>query len=398
MLMLWARPLSAIYEQTGLFWWLGTDFALYHAQSQALWSQDPGAIYDAETLATFLRQLYSSYAHNTMSEFSVHVPYPPLYAWLFTPFTLLSPPMGFALWESISILAIFYLAWRANQFFSPPRFGTVALMLFVSYPAMTTLISGQPQLLLACAVAEAFLSFRSGKDFRAGLWVACLLFKPQYGVLLGILLIWKRRWHAVAGAVLGGVIIWGGSLAVAGISACLDYPNAFSEMSAFRSDYAYRMINWRSLVIWAWPGISDTFGLCLVGVLGIVTVAVTALASRGPWKPADTKFSAQVSLLLLATLLANYHSLAYGAVILAVPLAAVMGQGSPNLLTSVGMMSGLILPSLAYCLYGGHLDSDDSMRAALLLKFSIVSCFVGLASELLSGGQVGNPGMSRMEA
>ena len=82
----------------------------------------------------------------------------------------------------------------------------------VSFPVACTLIVGQPQLLLACAVAECYLSLREGRDFTSGLWLALLLFKPQYGLLIGLVLIWKRRWAAIAGVIVGGMAIVGGSV------------------------------------------------------------------------------------------------------------------------------------------------------------------------------------------
>jgi hypothetical protein len=113
-----------------------------------------------------------------------------------------------------------------------------------------------------------------------------------------------------------------------------------------------------------------------------VTVVLTALAWRGAWDPSDRRFPAQVTVLLLATLLANYHSFSYGAIILAVPLAAVLGKGCPRFVTSLAVIVGVILPSLAFSL-GGHIDGDDSARAALILKLSLVTCFFALLIDLL---------------
>ena len=78
------------------------------------------------------------------------------------------------------------------------------------------------------------------------------------------------------------------------------------------------MINWRALVLALAPRISDARGIALTLLLGVVTVACVALVWRGPWAPKERLFSARLSLLILATLLVNYHSHAYGALLLAV--------------------------------------------------------------------------------
>ena len=215
-LILWGRVVWSIYSDTGLFRWIGTDFALYFAQSTVLWSGEPGAIYRPEVFNEIFQRLITLYSPDRSAVHPTHVPYLPLFAWLFTPFTLSSPLVGFALWESLQLLAVIWLAWRVTQLFPGVKQTWVTLVLLVSFPVASTLIVGQPQLLLACAVAECYLSLRRGRDFAAGLWLALLLFKPQYGLLIGLVLIWKRRWAAIAGVIVGGIVIVGGSVSGGG--------------------------------------------------------------------------------------------------------------------------------------------------------------------------------------
>lgn len=121
----------------------------------------------------------------------------------------------------MSALAALHLARRVTGLFPQQDRPWVALLFLSSLPVAYTLFFGQPMLLLACAVAEGYLAFRAGREFRGGLWVACLLFKPQYGLLFAPLLIWKRRWAAVAGAAAGVLAIVIGSILVAGMPALL---------------------------------------------------------------------------------------------------------------------------------------------------------------------------------
>ena len=50
------------------------------------------------------------------------VAYPPLFPWLLTPFTFLSPPLGFAIWTALGVCGAIHLGLRAAQFF--PKQGT----------------------------------------------------------------------------------------------------------------------------------------------------------------------------------------------------------------------------------------------------------------------------------
>lgn len=231
-----------------------------------------------------------------------------------------------------------------------------------------------------CAVAECYRSLREGREFQGGLWMACLLFKPHYGLLLGLLLIWKRRWRAVAGVAVGGGIVIGGSIVVPGLPALLSYPTSFIEMAKFRQnvdDYLH-MINWRSLVLTFRPGVNDLKGMLLTQFLGVITVLFTALAWRGPWAPRDVRFPSQFTLLLLATLLANHHSFNYGAAILAVPIASVMAEGRPNRVTRLAVIAGVILPTLFFTL----VKFLDVPVASRILTFSLLTCYGGLLVEL----------------
>jgi hypothetical protein len=131
-----------------------------------------------------------------------------------------SASLGFVLWTGVNLLGALVLAWRIAQLFPGAERLWVALLLFTSFPVVVTLFAGQP-ILLACAVAECYLSLRAGRDFRAGLWLSCLVLKPQYGFLIGPLLIWKRRWSAVAGALVGAAAVMVGSALARGLPALL---------------------------------------------------------------------------------------------------------------------------------------------------------------------------------
>ena len=367
LLALWVLALEQVYAGWGLFRFLGNDFGIYLAQAHVLLSGDPRGIYSLEALQPHYQQLYDSY-------FSVlpdtakatQVPYPPLFAWLFTVFTVPEPHVGFVLWTLLNAMAAVYLARRAASFVQTPERGFVTVLFLASYPVLCSLITGQPTLLLACTMGAFYLALRAGKDFQAGLYLSLLLFKPQYGVLLGPLLIWKRRWGAVAGVGLGAVVMIGGSLIVAGLPTLLDYPGAFTEMATFRGDVPTFMINWRSLILWLSPRISDQSGMLLELLLSGLTVLITALAWRGPWAPREQRFAILMTLTVAATLLANHHSLQYGAVLLAVPLASALAEADLSRFTRLIIIAAYLLPAISFTLIF-YLDLQAASRLLMIL-------------------------------
>ena len=375
-LILWGRVVWSIFLDHGLFRWIGTDFALYYAQSVTLWSGDPGAIYKPEVFNPVFQGLLDQYSPGYPEIRPTQVPYPPLFAWLFTIFTLPSPPLGFALWGGLNLLAIIHVSWRISQLFPRIRHTRATFLALFSFPFAYSLILGQPQILLASAVAECYRSLQSRRDFWAGLWLSFLLFKPQYGILVGLFLIWKRRWAAIAGA--GGIVVVGGSILVAGVDTLLDYPKSLTEMSHFYSWDMAHMINWRSLVFMLcsfFPeSIGEQEGMMITLSLAYMTVLITALAWRGEWLPGKTDFPARFTLLLLATLLANHHSFCYGAVILALPLAAALATGEHYLLTGMAVVAGMLLPTLSFTIF----RFADVVWASRILAFSLLALYGSL--------------------
>jgi hypothetical protein len=363
LLYLWVRALWQAYQRYGLFRSIGVDWSYYYAQSLVLRSGDPVDIYRLGALGEHLQVLAAFNVQPGVPLPAGHVPYPPLFAWLFTPFTLPDPPVGFALWTVLSAVAALWLTVRVMQQVPVADRLVAAAILLTSVPIIASIATGQVAILLGCVVAEAFIALRAGHDLRAGFWIACLLIKPQYGILLGFLLLWKRRWSTVTGVALGAAVVLSGSLLVAGLPALLAYPNVIAEEDpGLRSIFSRPevMINWRALVLTLQPEIPETPGLIWTAALSTATAVGALLAWRGPWSATDSGFSVRMTLLLTATLLATYHSHVHGAVLLAVPLAAAVSQRDIGGLTRACLLIATVVPSIAPHL--GRLLPAGSLR------------------------------------
>jgi hypothetical protein len=224
------------------------------------------------------------------------------------------------------------------------------LIFFTTLPVLQTFLLGQPVLFLASALAEAFLALRRGADFRGGLWLGLLAVKPQYGLILGLFLLWKRRWSAVAGAAITVGLVIGASALVAGPAAVWDYQAAVSAMGAFRDPYAVpgEMINWRAVIVNARPAIGNTSGVLLFLALSALTVLATAWATRGAWVPRAAKLDVQLGAVITATFLVSYHSHMHGLVLLAVPLAAMWRTAVTSPLLRLSTLALLFVPTVAF--------------------------------------------------
>jgi hypothetical protein len=164
----------------------------------------------------------------------------------------------------------------------------------------------------------------------------------------------------------------GGSILVAGWDTLLTYPKAIGEMAVFAGYYEQNMINWRSLVLSFLPGIPTWKGMLLTGVLAGLTVVAVMAVSIGKSMRNTLRFDVQFALVTLATLLVTHHSFEFGAVMLIVPMAAVLSASTVPAWTRISALAGLFLSSFYFVL------TLDVIFTARILTIAMLSCFASL--------------------
>jgi hypothetical protein len=330
-----------------LFHRLGFDWSLFYAQAMALRAGAGAAMYDQAVIDRYLQPLLGYYGGPQTSLDGWPQPYPPWFAAAALPFTLPPAPIAFGLWLALSLAATLFLAYRVQQFL--PELGRVgaAAAILASIPVAWGLFMGQPAVFLAVAVGEMFISFRAQRDLRAGLWLSVLLLKPQYALLFGVFVLWKRRWLAVAGAVLGGLAFALLGLFTAGPESLLRFAGVLASMSDLRDSIAgpTLMMNWRAIVLAARPGIGEQLGLVFVWGLSLLTMLASLLLWRGKWEPKAPSFAPRFCALTLAALVGSYHSHPHGAALLVVPLAAAWAATAFQPVTRLALWAAVYVPT-----------------------------------------------------
>jgi hypothetical protein len=352
LILLWAKTVQTVYVNEGAFVWLGVDFRAYYTQALALFQGRPGEIYDLG-LAAVNTRMFAVYSHVSWPMTPAPVPYPPVFVGLFSPFALLDPLVAFTLWSAVNLLAAVHIARRiADRHLG--QWGRWAAALFlVSFPLGYAIFLGQPMAFLAVAATEFFLALEVDRDLNAGLWLGVLLIKPQYGLLIAPVLLWKGRWRAVAGVVVTGAVILLGSYATVGLPGLLAYPQSILDEQLVAGStlisYPQDMTNWRMAFFVAGrtgaPWLSDRLQFGLTMVVSGITAALVFVAWRGPWLARDRDFPARMTLLWLGTVLANYHSHAYGPVLAALPAAVLLFQRERPVPLKVAIVVAALLPT-----------------------------------------------------
>jgi hypothetical protein len=364
----YAQRIWTVYRDSGLFRRLGFDWGLFYSQATALANGDVSAMYQVEQLGGYVQRLTAYTSTPEVPLLQWPSPYPPLLAAVLVPFTHLPPPAAFAIWTACSLAASIALLWRVNQLAPGVGKTRAALIFFTTLPVLQAFLLGQPVLFLAVAMAESYLALRKGADLRGGVWLGLLALKPQYGLLLGLFLLWKQRWQAVVGAAVGVVAVLVISALVAGPRSILDYATAVSAMGDIRDPYAAsaEMVNWRSLIVNARPSIGNTSGVAVVGVLSILTVVAIAWGTRGRWRTSTSALEWQLLAVIVGTFLVSYHSHMHGLALLTVPLAAMWSLSRREPITRLAELAFVFLPTAAFIGvsaigHGFAIDYDDPL-------------------------------------
>jgi hypothetical protein len=337
----------SVYAAGELFHRLGFDWSLFYAQAMALRSGAGPGIYDQSVIDEYLQPLLRYYGGPETALGGWPQPYPPWFAASFVPFTVLPANIGYAVWLGASLLAALFLGYRVWQILPElGRFGAPAAVL-AAVPVAWGLFLGQPAVLLAVPVSEMFISFKAGRDFRAGLWLAVLLLKPQYALLFGVFILWKMRWRAAAGAAIGGLAIVALGLLTGGVQSFVRYGAVLQAIGDFHDTVAgpTLMMNWRAIVLAVRPGIGEGFGLVLVGALSGLTMLAALLLFRGKWDPQSPSFGPRFCALTLGALIGSYHSHPHGAALLVVPLASAWPAPMFRSATRFALWAAVYAPS-----------------------------------------------------
>jgi len=239
-----------------------------------------------------------------------------------TPFALFPYAVAAALWAGATLAA--YLA--AVRAILPG--GTAAIAALAAPPVIANLWSGQNGLLTAGLLGGA-LGLLDRRPVLAGLLVGALAYKPQFGVLLPLVLAITGRWlvFAVAAATVIGLVLF------SGVVFGWDTFRGFAQAFGLAQDIYLRQQG-NSLGVLHWDHLESVYGMLrALGFGGAVawpvhiSVALTA-AAASLWITAGRASRAlKAASLLTAALLVTPYSLINDLAILTVAMAFLVGDG-----------------------------------------------------------------------
>jgi hypothetical protein len=312
--LVWTQAVPGPADRFGTL--RGVDFVQFYAAGWLVAHGQAGQLYDWAAFARMLPGLVPNIGD------LLYLPvYPPQLALAFAGLGQLSYLPALAIWTCLSVALYVGTTWVALRQLDPlGPYRPVAWCLALGFnPFLQLVAHGQIASLAVPALFGAFLAFRSGRPFVAGLALGALAFKPQLGTFaLAALVLWPS-WRLVSGlAVSGGVqaVIVGSTL---GFSALGEYLAVAYRVATSAGEFEPK--------VWAMHSVRGAIEL-LVGQTRLATactliavVCVVWLGRRAWWRHDAPEF--RFALIGLTGLLVNPHLYVYDLVLLSVPLACL---------------------------------------------------------------------------
>jgi arabinofuranan 3-O-arabinosyltransferase len=237
--------------------------------------------------------------------------YPPTFTLILVPLAMLPYLAAFLTWEAVTLVCCIIVVYLIVR-----RQPAVSLMLASPFAAWNFLI-GQNGFLTASLLGASLLLLER-QPVLAGVFIGCLTYKPQFGILLPVALISARQWRACVSAAVTAIFLVAASAAAFGVDGWVAFPRAlFAQGSGtmFASpDWGFLLQSVYGLILVLHGGAALawlTQGVATAGVAIIVW-----LVWRSP-----VHYAQKAATLSTAALMATPYAFAYDLAAIAIPVA-----------------------------------------------------------------------------
>jgi hypothetical protein len=275
------------------------------------------------------------------------VVYLPIFVLPFQLLAYLPAQSSYWLWAigNLFILAFYlrFFIWETTGS-KPSRF-LLALSL-LSLPVYWNVFDGQVNVWLVVCTGETLRASLAGRNLRSGLWLAGLLLKPQFLILMVPVLLLRRAWKTLGGLAFASTCMLACSwllVGSAGFNRLLGLWLGFGQ--GMPTNDVGMMMNWRMVGSTLATIAPPQIGWAVI----VIGSAATVLAAWYLWHSGASLRSEPVMVawlgLLAATLLIAWHSHVHTAMLLLPPLLYVVAMKQ---LPEKVFLIWVILPAALY--------------------------------------------------
>lgn len=288
---------------------VGIDFAIFWSAAKVAVAHGAASVFSPQ----WMQPMELALGLDTYSAW----PYPPTFLLAVLPFGQLPFGMALSIYSMLGLLA--YGAVLARLCRGIDR---AYLPLLLAFPGVAIAIGLGQNSLFTVAAAGAALAMIEAETALAGICIAMLAIKPQFGVLFPLALVCARQWKTFGVSALCTLAIVGASLLAFGVDAWLAFAEFLPQFSTLAVEQGGIMM---------WPGMPTAFALgrsaglsvsasyLLHGV--VATPAVLALAYLWTRR---ARFELRAASLIIATLLVQPYIMFYDLVWLILPLVLLI--------------------------------------------------------------------------
>jgi len=315
---------------------LGTDFANVYAAGTYVLEGRPALPFDSPSQHAREKEIFGA----KTPFYGWH--YPPFFLFIAAPLALMPYPLALAVWQGVTFALYLWAIW-AILGFVPPQKGEgrrddlfsagggsggrgdrLWLLLALAYPAVFINLGHGHNGFLTAALLGGALVQLDRRPWLAGILFGLLAYKPQFGLMIPLVLAVTGRWRVIAAAAAAVVML----VAAATLAFGPDVWPAFLEGTRFTRLVVLEAGNtgWHKIQsVFAWVrmwGGSVPLAYAVQAATTVVVACVLALVWRS-----RADFALKAAALAIAALLATPYSLDYDLMVLAPALAFLAAHG-----------------------------------------------------------------------
>ena len=242
--------------------------------------------------------------------------YPPQIPVLFAVFAGSSYQTALVMWSILTVAGyalILWSAWKPVSALLPER-GMLIVAAAAFPPFWMLVMYGQITILILAAFWAGWMALERRHRFLAGAAFGLLALKPQFGIPLAVVVLarreWAMLWGAVASVVVQAAVVWMslGAEVFRGFASTLTLTFNNVDLLEATPIYSHSLRSLTRLL-------PNAIGL----PIWIAAAAVVLWYTARVWR-SEAPIRIRVGIVILASLLANPHAIIYDATVLALPL------------------------------------------------------------------------------
>ena len=156
---------------------------------------------------------------------------PPAVVLCFVPFSFLGDAIALRVWTGLSMAAYLLASYSIARSIAPGRTASIATAVFLSQPAITSLLLGQMGGVLMLLLTACWLADRRDRPFLSGVLLGIAIAAKPFLIVCAAYAVWRRSRRLAMGLAAGIAGVIAAGLAAAGAAGFRAWVDAIGQIS-----------------------------------------------------------------------------------------------------------------------------------------------------------------------